>query len=93
MIAIHEADGFGLGAALEHRGTAELEVFDEDHAIAVGEHIAVGVFHHAWGVGGLGRGFAGPFMAARHAFPFVGEFQNFSHFAHRAGRFAHKGAV
>ena len=90
MVAVYEADRLGLRAALEHRGTTELQIFDEDDAIAIGEDIAVGVLYYARTGGGFGRGFARPFMTASDAFPFVGKFQNFGHLAHRAGRFAHK---
>ena len=93
MVAIYEADGLGFGTALEHGGTAEFQIFDEDDAIAISEDIAVGVFDDARAVGDFGCGFARPFVAAGDAFPFVGKFQNVVHLAHRAGRFTHKDAA
>ena len=90
MVAVHEADGFGFGAAFEHLiATAQFQILDQDDAIAVGEHIAVGVLDHA-GFGGIGFARALPFVAAGDTFPFIGKFQNFGHLAHRAGRFAHE---
>ena len=90
MVAVHEADGLGFRAALEHRRTAEFQILDEDDAIAIREDVAVGVLHAARAGGDFGRGFARPFVAAGDAFPFVGKFQNVIHLAHWAGGFAHK---
>jgi hypothetical protein len=44
VIALHQADGFGLRSAFEHlRPAAQLQILDQDDTIAVREHIAVGV--------------------------------------------------
>ena len=90
MVAIHEANGLGLGTAFEHGRAAEFQIFDEDDAIAIGKDIAVRVFHHARAVGDFGCSGARPFVTAGDAFPFIGKFQNVIHLAHRASRFAHK---
>ena len=68
---------------------AEFQVLDQDDAVAVGEHVAVGVLDDARAGGGFGRGGALPLVTARHAFPFCRGLQHFRHFTHRASRFAH----
>ena len=91
MITVHEADGFGFRATFEHRRATKFQIFDEHHAIPVGEDIAVGVFHHARSIGGLRRGFARPFVTAGDAFIAFGVFQNLVRLAHRTGvGFAHE---
>jgi hypothetical protein len=90
VIAIAQTNGLGFRAALEDLRTAELQIFDEDDAVAIREHVAVGVLDHARAGGEFRFGGAFPLMATRDAFPFVGEFQNLSRLAHRAGGFAHK---
>jgi len=85
MVAVAEADGLGLRAALEHGRAAEFQVFDEDDAVAVGEHVAVGVLDHARAGGRFRRGFARPFVAAGDAFPFIRMVQNLVHLAQWAG--------
>ena len=90
VVAVAQADGLGLGAALEHLRAAELQVFDQDDAIAVSKHIAVGILDDARASGSFGRGFARPFVTASDTFIAFGVFQNLGHLAHRAGRFAHK---
>ena len=48
MIAFHQADGFRLGAAFERlEGAFQREILDQDHAVAVHEHLAMGVLDDA----------------------------------------------
>src|ERR1700754_2541610 len=66
-----QADIAHLGAALDHRGRAfDLEILDDDYAVAVGQHIAVGIAD-ALVVRGLCRSAvrSAPFMAALWAAP------------------------
>ena len=93
MVFVHEADRLGLRAALEHLRAAQLQILDENDAVAVGEHVAVGVLDDERGLRRGGCGFARPLVTAGDAFPFVRKFKDFGHFAHRAGRFAHKGTA
>jgi hypothetical protein len=90
VVTVHEADGFGFRAAFEHLRTTEFQIFNQDDAIAVGEDVTVGIFDDARTGGSFGSGDAFPFVTARHAFPFLGEFQHFGHLTHGAGRFTHK---
>lgn len=88
MVAIYEADALGLRAALEHlRAAFELEVFDEDDRVAIGEDIAKGVFDDALACCAFGLGFGLPLVAARHTLPLVAVLQKVIHFTHRASRF------
>lgn len=68
MVAVAEADVFDFGAGFEVAlGAFDFEVFDEGDGVAVGEGVAVGVEHGAFGgclgfgAGGIG---GGPFVAA-----------------------------
>ena len=63
VIAVLEADGFGFRAAFEHLGAAQLQVLDENHTVAIGQHGAVGIFDDAGGLGGFSCGGAFPFMS------------------------------
>jgi hypothetical protein len=86
MVTIHQADGFGLRTAFEHLvAAAQFQILDQDNAITVREYVAVGVLHDAWRIRCVRPGFARLFMTTGGAFPFVREFQNFGHLAHRAG--------
>lgn len=96
MIFIHKADAFDLGAALDDLGGAfELQVLDQDDGIAIGEHIAIGIFDYAGtgGFRGFSHGFTGPFMTASNTFPAICMGQDFGHFTHGTGGFGHKGSV
>lgn len=94
VIAINEADGLGFRPAFQHLiAPAQLQILNQHHAIAVGEHSAVSIFHHARGIGRFGFGRAFPFMTARDTFPAIGVFQDFVHLAHRTCRFAHKARI
>lgn len=90
VVAVAEADGPGLRTAFQHLCAAELQVFDEDDAVAVSECVAVSVLDDAWSGGRFGSGASFPFVAAGHAFIAFGVFQNLGHFTHRADRFAHE---
>ena len=47
VIAVDETDAFDLCAAFDGgRAAFELEVFDQDHRIAVGKNVAVGIFDY-----------------------------------------------
>ena len=88
VVAIHQTDAFCLGAPFENPGAAlELQILDQGHRIPVGEHRAESVLNDPRS--GL-FGFTLPFVAARDAFKAITVFQNIGHFAHRAGRLAHK---
>ena len=91
VIAIHQANRFGFRSAFEHLvPTAQFQILDQDDTIAVGEYIAMGILDDPFRCRGLRLGFPRPLMATSDAFPFLGEFQYFSHFAHWAGWFAHE---
>lgn len=87
MVAVDEADGFGLGAGFEDLGGAlEFEVFDHGDDVAVGEDVAVGIFDDARGFGGVGEG---PLVAAGEAFAVVGSGEEIGHLAEGAGGAGH----
>jgi hypothetical protein len=91
VVAIHEADAFGLGAAFENLvPAAEFQIFDEDDLIAVRKHIAVGILNDTRSGCGLLLRFAVPFVTTGDTFKIVSVFQNIFHRAHRAGGFTHK---
>src|SRR5450830_432518 len=47
-VVVHQADALDLGAFLQHRGAAlDLQVLDQQHGVAVGQGLAVGVTDHA----------------------------------------------
>lgn len=87
MIPLPQANRLGLGTTLEHRGAAELQILDENDAIAIGEDGAVGILDDS---GSLGNLFFRPFKAAGDTLPFVGVFKDFIKGAFGAGWFGHK---
>ena len=90
MIAVLEADVFGLGAGFEYLGAAaEFKVFDERDGIAFNQDVAVGVLNDT---GGFRRSFLGPLVAASGAFPVVGVAENVIDGAGGARRVAHVGS-
>ena len=89
MVAFPQPDGFGFGSALEHLCAPQLEILDQDDAVAVREHGAVRIPDDARGLGLVRLGFARPLVAARGAFPLFRGIQNLGHLTHRTGRFAH----
>jgi len=86
MIPVNELDRLRLGAPLEHGRTAELEILNEDHAIAVGEHGAVGILHDA---GALGNLLFRSLKSACDALPLVGMGNHFLHRAFGTGGMGH----
>ena len=89
MVAFPQPDGFGFGSALEHLRAPQLEVLDQDDAVAVREHGAMGVPDNARGLGLVRLGFARPLVTARGAFPLFRGVQNLSHLTHRTRHFTH----
>ena len=48
-VVVDQADAFDLAAFFDHGGRAfDLQVFDQQHAVAIGQRRAVGVFDDAW---------------------------------------------
>lgn len=88
MVAVHQPDGFGLGATLQHvRSALERQGLNQDHLVAVRQHRAVGILHDA-GFFRFSR--ALPFVTAGRAFQALRMFQDFGGFAHRTGGLAHE---
>jgi len=53
--ALRQADAFDLGAFFQHDGRAlDLQIFDQDHRVTVGQRVAVGIQDGA--IAGLGVG-------------------------------------
>ena len=80
MVAFLQADVFHFGALLEHQRAAfHFQVFEQHHAVAVGQRCAVGI-NCAEGVVcfdsgiGLGRPFVGAFGANEVGAVFIGVF-------------------
>ncbi len=71
MISIPQPDRLGLGATFEHLRTAELEILDENDAVAIGKHSAVGILDNARAFRNF---FLRPFKTAGDTLPFVGVF-------------------
>src|SRR5690606_17082867 len=68
VVAVHQADVLHLGAHLHHQGRAlDLEILDHRDAVAVLEHIAVGVLVDLVALTGLGRAVRGPLVGALRA--------------------------
>lgn len=69
MIAIYEADVADLGAGLNALGgAAHGQVFDGDHAIAILQDVAVGIFYHKGTIGGCGCFIGVPLVATFGAY-------------------------
>ena len=66
-------------------------LIDQDDAIPVHEHIAVSVFDETRASHFIWLWVVRPFVTARHAFIALRVIENIGHFAHRTGRFTHKG--
>ncbi len=87
MIPVHQTDGLRFRTAFQHlRRAFQRQVFDQYYAVAIDEHIAVGILHHArfFRLGSLV-----PLVTTRDTLPFLRKVQNIVHFAHRADWFAH----
>ena len=92
MVAVHQADGPGFRAHLEHLGGAlEFQVLDHRDDVAVREHVAVGVPDDALHRGFVGGGGDFPLVAAGEAFMVRGVRENLGHFTKGAGGLAHAG--
>lgn len=66
-VVVHQANAFDLGALLDDGGRAlDLQILDQQHAVAVSQRGAVGVFDDAGGAVVIGShiGLGRPFMAA-----------------------------
>ncbi len=88
VVAVNQADTLCLGSAFEHAGAAaQFQVFDQDDGVAVGQHVAVGVFDDA---GCLGCFFLWPFVTAGGAFPVIGMAEDVFEGAGRAGGRFHR---
>jgi hypothetical protein len=71
VIAIHQADGFGLRATLDYLvAAAQFQILDQDNTIAVREHVAMGILDDARNFRCIRLGFARPLVTAGDAFPF-----------------------
>lgn len=58
--------------------------------VAIDEHVAIGVFHHTFGIRCVHRFDLGPFVTAGDAFQTVRVCEDVIHLAHGAGRLAHR---
>ncbi|MPN38746.1 hypothetical protein SDC9_186271 [bioreactor metagenome] len=70
-VVIDQADAFDLGAFFDDgRGALDLQVLDQQHAVAVGQWRAVGILDEAGAVVFIGNGFCmgRPFMGAIGAY-------------------------
>lgn len=89
VVAVDEADAFGLHAAFEDFGGAlQLQVCDHGHDVAVLKDVPVGVFDDALGRAGVvfdGAAFLFPIMATGEAFVGGGVLQNVVKGAEGAG--------
>ena len=89
MIAIHQLDRLRLGSPLEHLGTTELEILDQDHAVSIGQHIPVGILDDATLLGSFRFGFLGPFKSTGDTLPLVRVGDHLIHGAFGTGRAGH----
>lgn len=86
VVAINQPNGTSLHPSFENLSPFQREVFNEHDAVAVRESVSIRIFYY---FDGLGLSLARPFMAASHAFPFLGVLQDFVHLAFRTDFLAH----
>jgi len=89
MIPVDELDRLRLRSSLEHLSAAKLQILDQDDAVAIGEHIAMGILDDATRLRSLRLGLLGPFESAGDTLPLVGVSDHLIHGAFGAGWVGH----
>jgi len=85
VITLAQPDRLGLGSPLEHGGTSQFEVLDQDNTVPVTQDNPIGILHDTGSIGDIRLGLLGPFKGTGDALPFVGVGDHLFHRAFWAG--------